>query len=307
MEYDSGDSRNESEDDDEGLDDSKKDALLRPYAYAFARLRKAKDTFLYTLKCPSDVAPPRVHIGRTALAWPLTKAQEKRLQKRYATDTIISPAEFSIDDFDDWWASSGETVLVEGRAALGLKSSVAIGVTLSHLAIDVSGNGDVLRAQQTAPNTFGSVIFVLPSTHKGGRITFTQGHETEKFYAASSSTAMHAAMTYLQTWITSTRLTSGRRYALVFNLVSLGDAVPSMPPKMLEAIDMFQALAARPIQRHRRIARALKPINPRLMWDRLSYADSYLVDVLLATGAYDVALVRFRKVPDDQDMLNGNL
>ncbi|EQC34649.1 hypothetical protein SDRG_07969 [Saprolegnia diclina VS20] len=281
MEYDSCDSRNVS-DDDEYLESD----CARPYATAFVKL-KSKDTFLYTLKCPRDVRPPRIHIGRKAFAWPLSKAHEKRLDALYDTDTILPASDFSIDDFDAWWATAGENVLLEGRGALGLASSVAIGVTLSHLAIDVSGNGNGLHAQKSAANAFGSVIFVLPSAHKGGRITFTQGHHTEKLDA--SPTVMHVAMTYLQTYISSTRLSSGRRYALVFNLVPLGDSfMPRMPPKMLEAIEGFKALAARPVQRHRRM--------------RLSWADTHLVDVLLATGAYDVALVSFRKLPDEEDL-----
>ncbi|KDO32178.1 hypothetical protein SPRG_03395 [Saprolegnia parasitica CBS 223.65] len=282
----------DSEDDEHG-DGSPK----WPYANALAKLT-SEDDFLCTPNLPRQVKPPPISIGDTTFRWPLTKPQAQQLETLHGTNAVITAPELCIPDFDAWWATMSPMVLAPARQVLDIDKTAAVGVTLSHLVIDVSGSGDVLKAQAATPNTFGSVIIILPSARKGGAIKFAHGGAAERFDAPPSATFMRVAVTYLQTTITSARLSSGCRYALVLNLVALDGPRSPMPPAMLRAIDAFKELAARPSHKHRRIACELKPINHKLLWEKLGPTDKYLVDVLLATGAYDVVLVGFKKERD---------
>ncbi|EQC24680.1 hypothetical protein SDRG_17427, partial [Saprolegnia diclina VS20] len=163
-------------------------------------------------------------------------------------------------------------------------------VVLSHLCIDSVGM--TLAPTPEIPHVVGTLLVSLPSTYEGGELMFTNGTDTQVL-TASRKLAQHFASFNK---ITSAPITSGRRVALVYALTC--DPQSWVPRATRDdVIEAFATIAQDPPSDIQRIARAVDmDIGPETLWiNQLERVDKALVDVLAATGGYDISLVESRE------------
>ncbi|EQC42881.1 hypothetical protein SDRG_00599 [Saprolegnia diclina VS20] len=248
------------------------------YKAAFDKHLQAQ-SYVYRTELSVPLAPAFALDGVDGpLAWPWTSTQEQQLTALYTS--IIPAAKIAMLEMETWETYLDMKILPALQRSLYVNSPVR--VVLSHLCIDSVGT--TLAPTPEIPHVVGTLVVSLPSTYEGGELTFTNGTDTQVLTASREGVQLFASFNK----ITSAPITSGRRVVLVYALTC--DAQSWEPPVTRDdVIEAFAAIANDPPSDIPCIALGTR--MQMLSTYLLERIDKTLVDVLVATGGYDVALV----------------
>ncbi|KDO31057.1 hypothetical protein SPRG_19585 [Saprolegnia parasitica CBS 223.65] len=240
-------------------------------------------------------AHPHLHVhGMDApLQLPIDEAQAARLSR--GCPLLLVPAQ-RLESIDAMAYSMHLAREIEAELA----PRGPFHATLSHLVMDRAGaSASSLRPQVALPGTFGVLIVLLPSHYDGGRILLSHNGLEEACEYLEEPTPMADlvyAAAYLDATIVSEPIHAGIRTALVFALrYASPDIDCSTAPD--DAIAALAQLAAQPCGRD--VLWGVDVEHPLLALDRgqLRGTDAAVVNALLVTGQYDVALVQYARAP----------
>ncbi|KDO23181.1 hypothetical protein SPRG_09989 [Saprolegnia parasitica CBS 223.65] len=237
------------------------------------------------------------------LTWPLESAQAKQIRDVYP-NKIIPAAAMNIVFFG--MGSMLTEAYNDTETELGL-SGYALH-RLSHMVLDDVGDSDGLRWIPTtdfdddpendriAERTIGTLVFVLPSAYTGGVLTYSHGESTGRTLDASQAVRKTPyAAAFTSTTIVSAPITSGCRVALVYHMY-YKDVHPRMrvapvdPDAGIAAQTALRALAQAATRPYQLLAMPLLPLNGEVCFGNLTAHDYAVVDALVATDCFDVAL-----------------
>ncbi|KDO17076.1 hypothetical protein SPRG_17275, partial [Saprolegnia parasitica CBS 223.65] len=159
-------------------------------------------------------------------------------------------------------------------------------VLLSHLVVDSVGS---LQATGSG-NSFGSLLIELPTPYERGDLTYPHRSGPKRLKAVAQN-ATRITTTLFGTELSSAPITSGTRIALVYSLVADG---PVTRPSQDAAIAELTRLAETSPLEYVSYMQA-ETEDDALSFAALDSTDTALVEVLLATSAFDVAHVTFHK------------
>ncbi|KDO19734.1 hypothetical protein SPRG_15064 [Saprolegnia parasitica CBS 223.65] len=228
-----------------------------------------------------------------AALWPLRRTSQHvlvgtlRCGLTSATTAAVGRAPFSVADVAAWSTLLPE-ILDKAATALCLQASpaMALDVVESHFSVaSVGTSNDVTPAMDAG--AIGTLLVVLPSAYTGGSLAWTLGATTTTL---EPTTEVCYAVVPLGAVSVSAPITSGTRLVLVFDIVRRH---PSTRAILLSSREGMLAeltrIASTPMLQDQRIAHVLT--DPVLAFETLGPADAAIVDVLLATQRFDVALV----------------
>ncbi|EQC26052.1 hypothetical protein SDRG_16118 [Saprolegnia diclina VS20] len=172
-------------------------------------------------------------------------------------------------------------------------------MTLAHFAIDLTGDASALKPTDRPPrHTFATAVYFFPSNCVGGAVTISHDHRTTTFEALDGRFLSF----YSTCDVTVAPITSGHRSFAVYHAAYILDDYdsdysygpkPKFAPPPLPSIQELQE-AARGYDCSEAIAVTVR-LNTRGLtptFDSLTGHDKAAVDRLLATGVFDIALVR---------------
>ena len=249
-----------------------------------------------TSRLKASTAPPlRIDGIDDAITWPLAPAHAAALAALDVPNGTLLPTSFSFAQPTAWRKVVQNVLHREAASAI-----TDADLVLSHLVIDAVGTGAALMLTTMPPDTFGYMVLHLPSAYNGGEMAFRYGYTTETW--TPNSCKVEIVTTFRDLVPTSTPITRGLRMALVFRLdMILYDDFPA-PCNQAEAVAAFQRVAELPLHTYHLIA--CNPdedasIDHVWTFDTLGTYEAGLVDALLTTELYDVAIVTFAKESDE--------
>ncbi|KDO17336.1 hypothetical protein SPRG_17215, partial [Saprolegnia parasitica CBS 223.65] len=228
-----------------------------------------------------------------ALSWPMTHYQSQQFAERYAHHCILPATCVRIANKAAWTSLLQTSLLPAVQKTLGV-TSIRVGAVYSHLCVDAHGSSASLTPRPNIAYAFGTLLVTLPTSEEGGTMTVARGgHSTTQ--CPSPLTAQVLA-TFSDATITSAHITSRRRVVLVYALVAVDGDFVKVPPTRDAALAALTAIAERPPLRMQRIGVRIKTCDRCRIasFSDLGPQDVTLVDALLATGRFDVALVQLK-------------
>ncbi|KDO24469.1 hypothetical protein SPRG_10285 [Saprolegnia parasitica CBS 223.65] len=273
----------------------------------------------------------RVQGLRDLLALPLSPSQHLQLRARYGKARIVPASKVTIENQDAFVTALVDSVVGKIESVLGIQTT-DVGAVLSHLCIDTSGGASMLHALQgCVNNAFGTLIVLLPSGHSGGVLTFQHKDRSMTLPGNVADVAKGFDGIFINTMMTSTPITSGRRLALVFHLTGV-HKTPTGPSRLpLNSTGRaaeLRTLANGPLPECQRIACGIDYLDDALrdadekclddydfhkpyeqyseeedepLFPQLWSKHAHLADLLVATGCFDVALVRSTESEGDEN------
>ncbi|KDO30657.1 hypothetical protein SPRG_04558 [Saprolegnia parasitica CBS 223.65] len=222
----------------------------------------------------------RVQGLRDLLALPLSPSQHQQLSARYGKARIVPASKVTIENQDAFVTALVDSVVGKIESVLGIQTT------------DV-GAGCV-------NNAFGTLIVLLPSGHSGGVLTFQHKDRSMTLPHNVADVAKGFDGIFINTMMTSTPITSGRRLALVFHLTGV-HKTPRGPSRLpLNATGYADEKGLDDYDFHKPYEQyseeADEPLFPQL-WPK----HAHLADLLVATGCFDVALVRSTESDSDDN------
>ncbi|EQC26947.1 hypothetical protein SDRG_15278 [Saprolegnia diclina VS20] len=225
------------------------------------------------------------------LSWSMTLLQEQQLRTRYAHYCILPTSKVRILNEDAWATIVRTSLLPDVQQALRVTDTGVVAV-FSHLCIDTHGSSMCLKPRPDIANVFGMLLVSLPSCVDGGEIAtaFGGGSTVQR----PSRQTVQVLATRFNATITSSPVRSGRRVALVYALVATDMDARAIPPLPThdDAVTAFEAIAAHPPSAQQRLGVLLERKLDNLSFECLPHMDAAVVDALIATRCFDVALVR---------------
>ncbi|EQC32725.1 hypothetical protein SDRG_09696 [Saprolegnia diclina VS20] len=280
------------------------DGVAAAYASALHSLASATGAHCVsqTLQPPDEVPGLDVDGLESPIAWPLYTDERDVLMELFHGDDhacVVVPsaqATFS-DDMDEPLL---DAIAHDVRKRLGIRS--AFSAELSHLVLESSGvtSTSHLLARNPSESSFGTLLLLAPAIdrHAGGDVTVTGARDAITW----STSAEHMRWSYCAflntSSVTMTSLSDGHRALLVFDLVY--DAAEPGTNHSLSVHDALLSAARCPRQRYTAALYSCshRPTTP-LSFDALRSADRAFLHAVLATSAFDVALVRATPSLDD--------
>ncbi|KDO32079.1 hypothetical protein SPRG_03298 [Saprolegnia parasitica CBS 223.65] len=166
---------------------------------------------------------------------------------------------------------------------------------LSHLAVASASSAPRLTPTLSAPNSFGALLVVMPTSHRGGQVTFNvKGFSTPMAAIATSASyaAVHRGATILMSPVTA-----GHVVIAVFDLVGKRplDEAPPLSPEFEATVAALVDAAAAPAA-HSMIGFAVRPEVDLGFFDLSHHTrhDGAFLAALLESKVFDVALVVMR-------------
>ncbi|KDO18358.1 hypothetical protein SPRG_16245 [Saprolegnia parasitica CBS 223.65] len=260
---------------------------------------------LRTSRLEASTAPPlRIDGIDGVITWPLSSAHVAALAALDVPNGKLLPTSFAFVQPTAWREIVQDEL--QQIAAYGLMDADLV---LSHLVIDAVGTGATLMPLDMPPDVFGFMILHLPSAYDGGEMKFSYRYTTETW--TPDRCKLEVVTTFRDVVPASTPVTKGVRMALVYRLGMVDyneDGFP-LPCDLSDGIDAFKRIADMPLHTFQRIAvridddelETFEDPADFLRFDYLDGLDASLVDTLLATELYDIALVAFAKQSTDDD------
>ncbi|KDO19441.1 hypothetical protein SPRG_15431 [Saprolegnia parasitica CBS 223.65] len=247
---------------------------------------------------------PLLRVDGVDLPRPLTSADVTRLAALAKDRGRIPAAKLEFLNEAEWMGAMRKTILRPAEVALAI-TTMDVDVVLSHLCVDATGDANALRpVPDDVPGSFGLLLLLLPHHHAGGALTFAHNGLSKSFKTHLSS--YEVAATYHGTSISSAPIASGSRLALVFHLVGRGLRGRGRPPVVAldrsRILSDLTAIAKAPFPRCQRIAYRVRTVskNKAFAFENLTRAERALVDHLVASHSFDVALIRFKTSRNDR-------
>ncbi|KDO19885.1 hypothetical protein SPRG_14728 [Saprolegnia parasitica CBS 223.65] len=225
------------------------------------------------------------------LSWPMAMHQEQQLWTRYAHYSILPTSKVRIINEDAWATLVRTSLLPDIQQTLRVTDTGVVAV-FSHLCIDTHGSSACLNPRPDIANVFGMLLVSLPSSVNGGAIAMAYGGGSTM--QRPSQKTMQVLATRLNATITSSPIRAGRRVALVYALVATDVDARVLPPLPThdDTVAAFAAIAAHPPSALQRLGIRLECKLDTLSFECLAPMDAALVDALIATRHFDVALVQ---------------
>ncbi|OQR90476.1 hypothetical protein ACHHYP_05480 [Achlya hypogyna] len=233
--------------------------------------------------------------ARGVRAWDLG-----RLRRTQGTTTTVVPPAAIPFDMEPWNA------FVAAKFGPRIKTSMTpdgpFQIQLAHLAVDHAG--DVATVAPPPPaGAFGTLVMFLPSAYSGGRVVAHEGVDTKQLFTLRnpapdkfSFIAAYASAT----WSVSP-ITEGSRTLLVYHFVYASPAVHTRawPTTRDDAMALLrEAAAAVHAEDASMLSYRLRNPPKTLDWSLLTLLDLTFVEALATTGAYDMALVKFKNLDE---------
>ncbi|KDO28708.1 hypothetical protein SPRG_06563 [Saprolegnia parasitica CBS 223.65] len=225
------------------------------------------------------------------LSWPLPEHRVRQLAA-LAGDTNAIPADKLYIRNDASWSTyllQNFLDVVQRNVLDPAPQGQKMRVLLSHLVVDSVGSAAALQATGSG-NSFGSLLIELPSPYEGGDLTYPHRSGPECLKAVARN-ATRITTTLFGTELSSAPITSGTRIALVYSLVADG---PVTRPTQDAVITELTLLAETSPLEYVAYMQA-ETEDDELSFAALNSTDTTRVEVLLATSAFDIALVTFHK------------
>ncbi|KDO20755.1 hypothetical protein SPRG_13337 [Saprolegnia parasitica CBS 223.65] len=223
---------------------------------------------------------------RRLVAWDLS-----RLVSATAPTTILTPSSipFNTATFDSFVNAA-----LGPRLETALRPAGAFYTSLAHLAVDRIGTATTMVPAHRPNGTFGSLYVALPHPFVGGALSFMRGSDTSTWFESATWSMLRYsyAACYRHTRVISTAITSGSRLLLVYNLIYLDPCTHTRdyPISVDAAATRLSTLAAKAHEPNdSRLAYPVRT-SASLSFDALSGHERDLVNALILSGDYDVAL-----------------
>ncbi|EQC29707.1 hypothetical protein SDRG_12707 [Saprolegnia diclina VS20] len=252
-----------------------------------SKIKRFSDVYHDTLSPRGEW--PQICIGGICglLSWPLPDHQARHLLA-LAGDNGVVPADKLCILNDAAWSKflvRDQFEVLRNKIG-GWSNAWHTRAVFSHLVVDDVGSAAALQAPRS-DNNFGSLLIELPSAYGGGDLSYPHSAD-QKRQKAVAPEAARITVTLFDTKLSSAPITS---VVLVYSLVIRR---PVARPTQEAAIAALSRLAqASPLE-------YIACIQDETLGNELSFAaldaiDTTLVDVLVATGVFDVALVSFQR------------
>ncbi|EQC27882.1 hypothetical protein SDRG_14303 [Saprolegnia diclina VS20] len=203
-----------------------------------------------------------------------------------AVTLVEGRAPFSIANVPAWSTVLSE-ILSKAATALCLQASPAmtLDVIESHFSVACAGASTDLTPMTLG--AIGTLLVVLPSAYTGGSLAWTLGATTTTLEPTSE---VRYVVVPLGAVLASAPITAGTRHMLVFDIVRRHPRTRAILLSSRDAmLHELTRIASMPMLQDQRIAHVLTA--PVLAFEALCPADAAILDVLLATRRFDVALV----------------